>query len=95
MTESTFPRGEAFAEDEFEWDQDRGMPGAGLVAQAIQVFTMFNFGKLGRNMTVREVGDAFNLDDAQVRQAVAAHYWMFLSGPDDDPTKQEIEHEGE
>lgn len=45
--------------------------------------------------SVRHVGEVFNLDDAQVRQAVEAHYWMYLDGPDDDPHQQFIEHDGE
>jgi len=74
-----------------EWDQDEGNPDIGAVAQAIQVWDMFNPGE----HTVREIGEVFNLDDAQVRQAVEAHYWMYLDGPDDDPTKQIVQHEGE
>lgn len=48
-----------------------------------------------RKTTVREAADAFHVEDAVIRAAVEDHYWMFLTGPDDDPTKQIIEHEGE
>lgn len=75
-----------------EWDTEvTGLPGAQMAAQAIQVWSALQ----GRSVTVREAATAFNMADAQVRQAVSAHYWMFLEGPDDDPTKQTIEHEGE
>jgi hypothetical protein len=75
-----------------EWDAENGLPDVASVANAIQVWTMLQGS--GR-VTVRRAGDVFNLDDAQVRQAVAAHYWMFLDGPDDDPHRQFIEHDGE
>jgi hypothetical protein len=74
-----------------EWNADEGLPDIASVAQAIQVWSMLNPG----DKSVREIGDVFNLDDAQVRQAVETHYWMYLDGPDDDPTKQLIQHEGE
>ncbi len=94
---TTWPRGVTFADDleHNGWDSDNGVPTTSTVATAIQVFTVFNAGRLGRELTVREVGDAFNLDDGQVRSAVEAHPWMYLSGPDDDATKQTIGHDGE
>ncbi len=51
--------------------------------------------KLGRAPTVRETSDAWHVTDATVREAVEEQYWMFLDGPDDDPTKQTLEHDGE
>lgn len=74
-----------------EWDQDEGTPDINSVANAIQVWLMCHPGA----KTVRAVAEAFNLDDSQVRQAAEAHYWMFVDGPDDDPTKQTIKQEGE
>jgi hypothetical protein len=82
-----FPEGEASD----EWDHETGLPGVALIGNAIQVWAMMNEGA----QTVRATAEAFNINDAQVRQAVATHYWMFLEGPDDDPTKQIIQHEGE
>ena len=49
----------------------------------------------GSKPTVRAASQAFNVTDQTIREAVEEHYWMFLSGPDDDPTKQIIEHDGE
>ena len=94
MTERTWPRGERFADDgeHDQWDTDTGMPTLGTVARAIQVWAVF---QPRERVTVRECGEAFNLDDGQVRDAVRSHYWMYLDGPDDDPLNQTIEHEGE
>ena len=91
---SKWPRGVKFADDEIYhvWDQDNGVPTLGTVAQAIQIWSVF---QNRPNVTVREAGEAFNLDDAQVREAVIYHPWMYLAGPDDDATQQHIEHDGE
>lgn len=48
-----------------------------------------------KQCTVREAAQAFDTTDAVIREAVEDHPWMFLYGPDDDPTKQIIEHDGE
>lgn len=84
--------GDFFAADEFSdgYDTDTGKPGIMLVANAIQFWASQNY-----RCTVREAAIAFKMTDADVRRAVIAHYWMFITGPDDDPTKQFIEHEGE
>ena len=50
---------------------------------------------LGGARPVREVGDLFDLTDDVVRAAVKENGWLFLTGPDDDPTKQMIEVDGE
>lgn len=75
-----------------EWSAEECLPDVVSVANAIQVWTML---QAGLRHSVRQVGEVFNLDDAQVRQAVKAHYWMYLDGPDDDPHQQFIEHDGE
>lgn len=74
------------------WDEEQGIPDINSVAVAIGVWIMFN---PPYRHSVRAVGEIFNLDDAQVRQAVEAHTWMYLDGPDDDPRRQFIEHDGE
>lgn len=74
------------------WDETEGIPDVGSVAVAIGIWLMFN---PPYRHSVRKVGEVFNFDDAQVRQAVQAHYWMYLVGPDDDPHQQFIEHDGE
>lgn len=45
--------------------------------------------------TVREASVAFNTSDAVIQAAVQDHMWMFITGPDDDPSRQIIEHDGE
>lgn len=82
-----FPGGE-YAD---EWHHDSGLPGVELIGNAIQVWCAMNEGE----QTVRAAAEAFNITDAQVRQAVTEHYWMYLDGPDDDPAKQTIQHDGE
>lgn len=83
---------EFFADNEFadEYDTDTGKPGIDLVAQAIQFWSGQNAGKA----TVRQAAIVFQMPDEAVREAVEHHYWMFIEGPDDDPTKQIICHEG-
>lgn len=87
-----------FASDEFEdgFDSDTGKPGKSLVANAIQFWSTQNYdGATKRCPSVRATALAFKMTDEDVRSAVEHHYWMFLDGPSDDPTKQFIEHEGE
>lgn len=74
-----------------EWDTNTGRPGISLVANAIQFWAI----QQKKPPTVREAALTFNCDDQMIRQAVEFHYWMFVTGPDDDPSKQIIEHEGE
>lgn len=87
-----------FAADEFSdgYDTDTGKPGIMLVANAIQFWTAQHYVSMTHSYpSVRETALAFKMTDANVRRAVEAHPWMFVYGPDDDPTKQFIEHEGE
>lgn len=86
-----------FADDEHThgWDSDEGKPGIMLAANAIQFWSVRHYeARTQRHPTVRETALAFKMTDADVRQAVEAHPFMFLSGPDD-PTEQRIEHDGE
>ena len=76
-----------------EWDQDNGIPDISSIGAALQVWMMLQPG--AERYSVRQVGEVFNLDDAQVRQAVDDHNWMYLDGPDDDPSNQFIEQDGE
>lgn len=68
-----------------------GRPGVGLFGRAVQVWASMQDGEV----SVRDASKAFNCDDQMIVEAVAQHYWMFLSGPEDDFTKLMIEHEGE
>lgn len=45
--------------------------------------------------TVTAAAVAFNTTPELIRAAIEEHPWCFWSGPDDDPTKQTIEHDGE
>lgn len=74
-----------------EWDVETGKPGIAHVANAIQFWAI----QQKKPPTVREAALAFNCDDQMIKLAVEWHYWMYISGPDDDPSKQIIEHEGE
>jgi len=50
---------------------------------------------LGGGRSVREIGELFNVTDDVVRKAVDSDHWLYVLGPDDDPTKQMIEADGE
>ena len=71
---------------------EAGIPWRNFVT-ALQVWSFMRPGN--GQCTVREAALAFDVTDKVVRDAVSEHYWMSLYGPDDDPTKQFIEHEGE
>ena len=84
-----------WAEDGEHWDTDHGRPGKVLVACAIQFWSIANYERDGRNRTVAEAAEVFNISPLRVIEAVTWHYWMFLTGPSDDFSKMVIEHEGE
>jgi len=50
---------------------------------------------LGGGRSVREIGEMFDVTDDVVRRAVDESHWLFVLGPDDDPTKQMVEVDGE
>lgn len=84
---------EKYSRDFFiDGDGEAGIPWDNFVT-ALQVWSFMHPGD--KQVTVREAADAFDVTDEVIRQAVNEHYWMFLGGPDDDPTKQYIDHEGE
>jgi hypothetical protein len=47
------------------------------------------------SLSLRDVAQIFDVEDQVVRKAVDENYWLLISGPDDDPTKQMIEEDGE
>ena len=61
---------------------------------AIQVWTALHTEATGASATLRATAQAFHIDDALVREVVADHPWLYLAGPDDDPSRQTVEHEG-
>lgn len=77
--------------DDLDWDCTTGAPKLSYFAGALQVWSACQQGEV----TVQQGADAFNVPPATIRAAVEWHYWMFLSGPDDKPAEQLIEHEGE
>lgn len=85
---------EFFGRDDDAWDHDTGKPGIQLFANAVQVWAISN-ANAGRPSNVAAAAAAFAVEPMMIVKAVDAHYWMFLSGPDDDFTKMLIEHEGE
>lgn len=62
---------------------------------ALQVWSFMRLERGDEKVTVRQAADEFGVTAEVIREAVDQHYWMFLSGPDDDPSKQIIEHDGE
>lgn len=45
--------------------------------------------------TVAEAAKAFNTAPAVIREAVEDAMWISIDGPDDEPTKQRLELDGE
>lgn len=45
--------------------------------------------------TVASASLTFNTTPELIRAALDEHPWAFWTGPKDDPTKQDIEHDGE
>lgn len=73
-------------------DGEAGIPWSNFLT-ALQVWSFMHPGDLRR--TVRQASDEFDVTDAVIVEAVKEHPWMLLEGPDDDPTKQFIDHDGE
>jgi hypothetical protein len=71
---------------------EAGIPWDNFVT-ALQVWSFMRPGD--KQATVREAADEFGVTDEVIQMAVKQHYWMFLCGADDDPTKQYIDHDGE
>ena len=83
---------EPFGNEDDGWDvEDTGRVGISLFGKAVQVWAVYN----GDKVTVADAAKAFCTTSIKVRQAIEDHPWMFVSGPDRDPSKQFIEHEGE
>ena len=59
------------------------------------VDAVVNLIALGGPRSIRDIGDLFSVTDDVVRRAVDDSHWLFVLGPDDDPTKQMIEADGE
>lgn len=73
------------------WQEDGETPAVGLLATAVQVYTVMS-GPHSR--TVRHVADIFNTTSQKIAEAVEHHPWMLLVG--DGPVEQmTIEHDGE
>lgn len=75
----------AWADDDLGWDHDTGAPGLTLFSNALQVWCAMQD---RTDVTVDEAAVAFKVTPRQIKQAVNAHYWMYLEG-------DVIMHEGE
>jgi ribosomal protein L40E len=76
---------EAGVDDDGGWNlETSGMPSEVLFSNALQVWASAQ----NRPVKVDEAALAFNVAPTLIRQAVEAHYWLYLAG-------DEIEHEGE
>ena len=73
-----------------EEDADSGIMWSSI-AGAIQTWCGMNY---GGERTVAEAARVFNTSPDVIHEAVEYGYWMFLTGPDDQPEKQIIELEG-
>lgn len=78
--------------DEEDWCPETGAPSIAHFAGIVQAYALF---QQRERVTLEEVATALNVEWQRVREAVEWHYWMYLEGPDDQPHKQWIEHEGE
>lgn len=84
-----------FGHEEDSWNhEDDGKIGVSLFGNAVQVWAMLN-ANASKPTSVTDAAAAFSVDPLMIIEAVNAHYWMFITGPDDDFTKMQIEHEGE
>ena len=89
MTKITY-----FGPEDDAWDQETGKPGIALFGSAVQVWAFLNE-EAGKSPTVAMAAKAFSVPPQMIMDAIEEHYWMFVTGPDDDFTKMRIEHEGE
>lgn len=73
-------------DDDGGWNiEGSGLLSVALFGTAIQVWC---FAQPSELATVNQAALAFNVSPDLIRQAVDAHYWMYLAG-------DQIEHEGE
>lgn len=68
------PKLESWASDPEAWDQNSGMPGISLFANALQVWSMMQ----DHNTSLTEAATVFNVSVERIREAVEYHYWMFV-----------------
>jgi len=67
------------------WDLETGNPSLVLFSNAVQVWSTMQ----DRPTTIQEAAKVFRVTEAEMREAVESHYWMFIGSGD------VIEHEGE
>lgn len=84
-----------FTKEQFEGEPDAG---AGIfmedLGRALVIWTVMVFeGK--DQVTVADAALAFNTTPEIIREAIEDAMWIGWHGPDDDPTKQIIETDGE
>jgi len=81
-----------FGREQFEDDEDEAGIHMKSLGRALVIWTTMNFGK---KQTVAEAAEAFNTTPDIIREAIDEAMWICYGGPDDDPTKQIIELDGE
>ena len=82
-----------YGRDFFNDGEEPGIPWDNFMT-ALQVWS-FMRGEFSKPTSVRHAATEFGVKDEVVRAAVEEHIWMFLTGPDDDATKQFLCHEGD
>lgn len=65
----------------------------GQLGEAVSVWAWMQSSPVPQ--TIATAALVFNTTPALIRAAIEEHPWCFWLGPDDDPTKQTIEHDGE
>lgn len=79
-----------WADDRTGWDTETGAPGIISFGEAVQIWAVMQD---RARITVAEAAATFNVDARRVAEAVHAHPWMFLMGPNG-IIGQEDEHTG-
>lgn len=80
-----------FSRDQFAYPNDE----AGVFIDDLGRALVTWSGMQEQIMTVADAADAFNTTPEVIREAIEEVMWIFVVGPDDDPTKQRIELDGE
>jgi hypothetical protein len=80
-----------FTRDQFATDDDEAGVFIDGLGRALVTFCAMQ----ERAVTVAEAAMAFNTNPEVIREAVENAIWITVFGPDDDPTKQTIELDGE
>ena len=81
-----------FGRDQFVEEEHEAGIHMDRLGTALVTWAAMNYGK---KQTVAEAAEAFNTTADVIREAIGCAMWITYVGPDDDPTKQTIELDGE